>query len=183
MINQTIDSVRELYIAFFSRVQTLFQPILLLALRWQIGCVFLLSGMTKWMGPFDFNEGTYDIFLYEFFCPEVKRPGALFLCDPTTMDYADGSAMIGFIEFLALMAGILEIILPVLLIIGLFTRFAALGLIGMIAFIQLAVFPSWDHWVNPASWWFAMAAVLLIIGPGKFSLDRLWGIEEKKPSV
>ncbi|TBR38248.1 DoxX family protein [Marinomonas agarivorans] len=182
-MNQKIDFLKELHLAFFAKIERLLQPVLLLALRWHIGCVFLLSGMTKWMGPFDFNEGTYDIFLYEFFCPEEKRPGALFLCDPETMDYTEGSSMIAVIESLALMAGIMEIILPVLLIIGLFTRFAALGLLGMIAFIQLAVFPEWEHWVNPASWWFAVASVILIIGPGKFSLDRLFGLEEKKLSA
>ena len=149
---KNINSVKELYYSIFAKLEALFQPVLLLALRWQIGCIFLLSGMTKWMGPFDFNEDSYDIFLYEFFCPEEKRPGALFLCDPVTMDYAEGSSMITFVKFLALSAGVMEIILPILLIFGLFTRFAALGLIGMIAFIQLAVFPEWSHWVNPASW-------------------------------
>lgn len=175
-----IHSVKELYQLFSLKVETLFQPLLLLALRWHIGYVFLLSGMTKWMGPFDFNESSYDIFLYEFFCPEEKRPGALFLCDPTTMDYAEDSSMISFVKFLALSAGVMEIILPILLFVGLFTRFAALGILGMIAFIQLAVFPEWSHWVNPASWWFAVAAVIFIIGPGAFSLDRLFGLEERK---
>ncbi len=114
------------------------------------------------------------------FVQKKKGPGALFLCNPETMDYTEGSFMITFIEYLAVMAGTMEIILPILLMIGLFTRFAAVGILGMIAFIQLAVFPEWSHWVNPASWWFAIAAVIIAFGPGPISLDRWLGLEKIK---
>lgn len=173
-----IMKLKKLYGEVVIKSTSVLQSFVLLGFRWQIGCVFLLSGMTKWMGFLHFNPVTYDIFLYEFFCPEEKRPGALFLCDEASMDYLEGSLMVPFVELLALMSGVLEIVLPILLFLGLFTRLAALGILAMVLFIQLAVFPDWSHWVNPASWWFGFTAVLVAFGPGVFSLDRLLGIEK-----
>jgi putative oxidoreductase len=139
--------------------------------------VFFESGLTKWNGWFDFNEQKYDLFLYEFFCPDPVREGALLLCDPKTLEYEEGSSIVSLIESAALMAGIMEIVLPVLLILGLFTRVGALGLLGMALFIQLAVFPTWEHWWNPAAWWAVVMFTVFARGPGLFSLDRLLGLE------
>lgn len=140
--------------------------------------IFLASGMSKWNGFFDFNTEKYDLFLYEFFCPDPIREGALLLCDPETLDYEEGSSIVGVIEAFALTAGIMEIILPVLLIIGLFTRFAALGLLAMTIFIQLAVFPEWSHWWNPAAWWAATLFAVMAYGPGRLSVDRMLGLDK-----
>ena len=146
-----------------------FEDIALLLLRLMGAKVFFESGLTKWNGWFDFNEQKYDLFLYEFFCPDPIREGALLLCDPQKLDYEEGSAMIGFIESLAFMAGVLEILLPVLLVLGLFTRLGALGLLGMTLFIQLAVFPT--------AWWAVVLFAVFARGPGLFSLDRLLGLD------
>jgi len=140
--------------------------------------IFLESGVTKWNGFLDFNTEKYDLFLYEFFCPDPIREGALLLCDPETLDYEEGSSIVGIIEMFAVLAGIMEIILPALLIIGLFTRFAAIGLLGMTLFIQLAVFPEWSHWWNPAAWWAACLFAVVAYGPGRLSLDRLLGLDK-----
>jgi putative oxidoreductase len=139
--------------------------------------VFFESGLTKWNGWFDFNEQKYDLFLYEFFCPDPVREGALQLCNPETLDYEEGSFVVRAIESLAFMAGVMEILLPVLLVLGLFTRIGALGLLGMTLFIQLAVFPTWDHWWNPAVWWAVVLFAVFARGPGLFSIDRLLGLE------
>lgn len=149
----------------------------LLFMRLLVARVFLSSGLTKWNGWFQFNEEKYDLFLYEFFCPEPVREGALLLCDPQTLDYEEGAAIVGIIEATAVSAGILEVLLPALLIVGLFTRFAALGLIGMTLFIQLAVFPEWSHWWNPAAWWAVTLFAVLAFGPGRLSLDKFLGID------
>ena len=141
--------------------------------------VFLASGLTKWNGFFDFNTEKYDLFLYEFFCPEPIREGALLLCNPDTLDYDEGSKMVSLIEAFAVMAGVMEIVLPLLLIIGLFTRFAALGLLAMTLFIQLAVFPEWSHWWNPAAWWAACLFAVMAYGPGRLSADRLLGLDKR----
>ena len=153
------------------------EDISLLCLRLVGAKVFLESGLTKWDGWFDFNETKFDLFLYEFFCPDPIRPGALLLCDPKTLEYAEGSIMITVVESLALIAGILEVLLPVLLIFGFLTRFSALGLLAMTFFIQLAVYPTWDHWWNPAIWWAVVLLALLARGPGLISMDKLAGLE------
>lgn len=148
-----------------------------LALRLIVAKVFISSGLLKWNGWFNFDEQQYDLFLYEFFCPDPIREGALLLCNPDTLDYAEGASVIGFVKFLAISSGVLEVLLPMLLIVGIFTRLGALGLIGMTLFIQLAVFPDWGHWWNPAAWWTVVLFAVLAYGPGRFSLDRLFGID------
>lgn len=140
--------------------------------------VFLASGLSKWNGFLDFNTSKYDLFLYEFFCPDPVREGALQLCNPETLDYEEGSSIVGLIKAFAVTAGVMEVVLPVLLIIGLFTRFAALGLLAMTIFIQLAVFPTWSHWWNPAAWWAVSLFAVLAYGPGRLSLDQLLGFDK-----
>lgn len=151
----------------------------LLLIRLMVARVFLLSGLTKWNGFLQFNTEKYDLFLYEFFCPDPVRPGALLLCSPDTLDYVDGSLTVSVIKLLAIVAGVMEVLLPTLLILGLVTRFAALGLLFMTLFIQLAVFPGWDHWWNPAAWWAVCLFVILAMGPGSWSLDGLLKLEKK----
>jgi putative oxidoreductase len=58
----------------------------------------------------------------------------------------------------------------VLIFLGLFSRLAALMLLGVVATIQIFVYP--DHWAEHLMW----ASLLLLIlarGAGAFSLDRL----------
>jgi len=86
--------------------------------------------MAKWNGFLKPDPGVYDLFLYEFFCPEEPRAGALLLCDPKTLEYVEGSTTVTYIKYLAVTAGVAEIVLPILIIIGLFTRFAALGILA-----------------------------------------------------
>ncbi|RVU83570.1 DoxX family protein [Leucothrix sargassi] len=171
--------IKSFYIRIFEWFNVGFKPLAMLGLRWQLFFVFFYSGLAKWNGWFKPDPGVYDLFLYEFFCPEEKRPGALQLCDPATLDYVEGSSIVTWIKYFAVTAGVMEIVLPILLIVGLFTRFAALGILSMTVFIQLAVFPTWSHWVNPAMWWAGVAAALIIIGPGKLSLDYWFGFERK----
>ncbi len=156
------------------------EPLALLLVRLLVARVFLMSGLTKWSGPFQFNTDKYDLFLYEFFCPDPPRAGALQLCSPDTLDYAQGSSVVSLIEAMAVTTGVLEILLSVMLILGLFSRFSAFALLSMTLFIQLAVFPTWDHWWNPAAWWAMSLLVVLASGPGKWSLDRLLGMEKTR---
>ena len=60
---------------------------------------------------------------------------------------------------------------PILLVAGLFTRFAALSLLIMTLVIQFFVYP--DAWWATHILWFAMAAILVSRGGGLFSLDAL----------
>ena len=173
-----MNAIISRYQSITSFITRYLGDIALLLLRLLGAKVFFESGLGKWNGWFDFNEQKYDLFLYEFFCPDPVREGALLLCDPNTLEYEEGSFMITFVESLTLMAGIAEIVLPVMLILGLFTRVGALGLLGMVLFIQLAVFPTWEHWWNPAAWWAVVMITIFARGPGLFSLDRLLKLEK-----
>ncbi|MDQ6620268.1 MAG: DoxX family protein [Pseudomonadota bacterium] len=64
----------------------------------------------------------------------------------------------------------IELVCPVLLLLGLFTRFAVLILLGMTAVIQIFVYP--DAWPTHLQW-AAMMLVLLCRGAGAFSIDHL----------
>jgi len=175
-----MNAMINLYQTIATGISRYFEDIALLLLRLMGAKVFFESGLGKWNGWFDFNEQKYDLFLYELFCPDPVREGALLLCDPKTLEYEEGSSMVSFIESLTVMAGVMEIVLPVLLVIGLFTRVGAIGLLGMTLFIQLAVFPTWDHWWNPAAWWAVVLFTIFSRGPGILSIDRLIGLESGK---
>jgi len=74
-------------------------------------------------------------------------------------------------EWAALLAAVAEHALPLLLLLGAGTRFAALGLLGLTAVIQLLVYPGAyaTHGV-----WAAVLGWLLLLGPGRWSLDAAW---------
>jgi putative oxidoreductase len=79
-------------------------------------------------------------------------------------------------EIAATMAATVELGCSVLLIVGLASRLATVPLLGMIATIQLFVYP--DAWSEHLVW----GSILLFVltrGPGAISLDhviaRLWG--------
>lgn len=67
------------------------------------------------------------------------------------------------------LAAIGEHLLPLLLVFGLLSRYAALGLIGMTLVIQFLVYP--DAWPTHGTW---IACLLLIAarGPGSLALDH-----------
>jgi hypothetical protein len=58
----------------------------------------------------------------------------------------------------------------ILLLAGLATRFAALGLLIMTGVIQLTVPEGWANFHLP---WAAMLFAILVYGPGELSADRL----------
>lgn len=72
-------------------------------------------------------------------------------------------------ELAAHMALYAETFLPVLLVLGLFTRLSALGLLGMTAVIQIFVYP--EAWTVHILW-AALALVLISRGSGILGLDR-----------
>ena len=66
--------------------------------------------------------------------------------------------------------GVAEITLPILLVLGLGTRFVALGLLIMTGVIQLVAPDGWSNFHLP---WAGLALGIIALGPGTLSLDRL----------
>ena len=108
-----------------------------------------MSGRTKVEGFLTITEGTYTLFRDEYKVP---------LLPP---------------ELAAHMATYAEHLLPVLLVLGLFTRLSALGVLGMTSVIQLFVYP--DAWPTHLSW-ITLALYLIGRGAGPVSADRALGI-------
>jgi putative oxidoreductase len=127
----------------------------LLALRVALAVPFWRSGLTKWDGFLDLSDGAEFLFGAEF---RLHIFGA---------EYPYPFPMVS-----AFLAGTMELVLPVLLVLGLGTRFAALGILLMTGLIQLTVPEGWANFHLP---WAAMALALLTFGGGTFSLDRLFG--------
>ncbi|WP_294540599.1 DoxX family protein [uncultured Rhodoblastus sp.] len=126
-----------------------------LLLRIAIAVPFFRSGLTKWDGFLRLNESTDTLFAEEF---KLHLFGA---------EYAYPAPHV-----MALISGSLEIAMPILLVLGLGTRLAALVIIGMTAVIQLTV-P--EGWANFHLLWAATALAIVVHGPGAISLDAaIW---------
>lgn len=121
-------------------------------LRIALALPFLRSGRTRWDGFLSLSPATLFLFENQF---KVHVFGAA-LSFPAP-------------DLIALLVATAEITLPVLLILGLATRFAALALLVMTGVIQL-VFP--DGWANFHLYWASLAVAIMALGPGPLSLDR-----------
>jgi len=124
-----------------------------LALRVALAVPFWKSGLTKWDGFGQLSDSAVLLFEYEFrlhlFGREIAYPAP------------------GVFAFLS---GVAEIVLPILLVVGLATRFAALGILAMTIVIQLTVPHAWANFHLP---WAAMALAIVAYGPGRLSLDQM----------
>jgi putative oxidoreductase len=70
----------------------------------------------------------------------------------------------------AYMAVSIEVVTPILLVVGLLTRVSALVLLGMVTVIEVFVYPqAWPTHIQ----WAAMLLVLFTRGPGSISIDAL----------
>lgn len=72
-------------------------------------------------------------------------------------------------DLAAAMGAGLELSMPVLLVLGLFTRLATLPLLGMTAVIEIFVYP--QNWPEHLTW-ASLLIFLLVRGPGSYSLDH-----------
>lgn len=121
-------------------------------LRIALALPFFKSGLTKWDGFLSLSPAASFLFQEEF---KLHVFGRLYdLPAPDVLGFASGTA---------------EIVLPILLVLGLATRFSALGLLSMTAVIQLIVPDGWANFHLP---WATMAVALIAIGPGRLSLDH-----------
>ena len=123
-----------------------------LVLRCGLAVPFWRSGVNKWDGFLQLNDVAILLFSSEF---QLHLPGGPYPYPaPTVMAFATGSA---------------EILLPILLVFGLATRFAAAGLLVMTLVVQLTVPDGWPLHVT----WAAMALGIMAWGPARISLDHL----------
>jgi putative oxidoreductase len=121
-----------------------------LALRFALAVPFWRSGMSKWDGFLQLNDNAIFLFESEF---KLHLPGGPY-------DYPAPAVM-------AFVVACAEILLPTLLVLGLATRLAALGLLAMTIVIQLTVPDGWPIHLT----WAAMALGIITWGAGKLSVD------------
>ena len=121
-------------------------------LRCGLAVPFWRSGVNKWDGFLQLNDVAVLLFSTEF---KLHLPGGPYpFPAPAVMAFAAGSA---------------EILLPILLVLGLGTRLAALGLLVMTLVVQLTVPDGWPLHVT----WAAMALAIMTWGPGRISIDQI----------
>ncbi len=134
-------------------VRAIAQPSLTqLVLRCALAVPFWRSGVNKWDGFLQLNDVAILLFSSEF---QLHLPGGPYpFPAPAVVAFAAGSA---------------EILLPILLVLGLATRFAALGLLVMTIIVQLTVPGGWPLHLT----WAAMALGIMAWGSGRASLDHL----------
>lgn len=143
----TTSTLRQYWNRSAERLQRLLgDSVLCLVARLGIASIFFLSGRTKVEGFLSITPSTYELFQSEYALPLLSPWLAAHLAT-----YA-------------------EHLFPLLLVLGLFTRLAALALLGMTLVIEIFVYP--DAWSVHLSW----AGLLLLLiarGAGKLSLDQL----------
>lgn len=122
---------------------------LLLVQRLGVASVFFLSGRTKVDGILTMKPETIALFQTEYALP---------LIPPVTAAYLAATA---------------ELVFPILLVLGLFTRLSAAALLGMTLVIEIFVYP--DAWPTHLSW-AGLMLPLIAWGGGRLSLDRLFRI-------
>ena len=123
---------------------------LLLVARFGIAAVFFMSGRTKVDGFLHITDATYELFRTDYALPFMN---------PVVAAHVSTYS---------------EHLFPILLVLGLFTRPAALALFGMTSVIEIFVYP--DAWPTHLSW-AGLLLPLIAMGAGPLSLDRLLGIE------
>ena len=136
-------------------VQTIATPSMVqLVLRLALAVPFWRSGILKWTGFLKLSDVAVTLFTDEFM---LHLPGGPYHYPiPTTMAFLSGCG---------------EIMFPVLLLLGLGTRFASLGLLFMTVIVELTVPDGWPVHIT----WAAMALGIMAYGPGRISLDHLLG--------
>lgn len=121
--------------------------LLLLIARVGIAAVFFLSGRTKVIGFMTLKPSTYELFRTEYALPLIPY------------------------DIAAHLATLAEHSFPVLLVLGLFSRFAAAGLLFMTLVIEIFVYP--DAWPTHLIWG-GLLLLILSRGAGRWSLDRIF---------
>ncbi len=130
------------------------QPLVALGARWWVSWQFLKSGMLKLSDW----ETTLALFRDEYHTPVLS-------------------------PLLAAVFGTFgELFFPVLLIPGLFGRFAAVGLLAVnvmavVAYAHVLLTPGFEAALGQHYLWGFMLVMLAVYGPGRLSLDHWFGLK------
>ncbi|GIX31602.1 MAG: hypothetical protein KatS3mg124_2074 [Porticoccaceae bacterium] len=156
MIAEPFVAAANRFAACLSRIP---DGLIALVGRISIAAIFWRSGQTKIEGfTLDPQEGRF-----EWGWPKLADSAVFLFREEYRLPLVDP-------QWAALAAAVAEHLFPALLLFGLATRFAALGLLIMTAVIQFLVYP--EAWPTHGVW----AAVLLQLlarGAGELSLDHL----------
>ncbi len=147
-----VGRLEQLIRAVLQRLATIAWAVAPPLLRIALALPFFRSGLTRWDGFLSLSAGTLYLFEEQF---KLHILGGIY----------DFPAP----DTLAFLVAVAEIGLPILLILGFATRFAALALLVMTGVIQL-VFP--DGWANFHLYWASLAVAIIALGPGPLSVDR-----------
>jgi len=123
-----------------------------LVMRVALAVPFWRSGILKWNSFGRLSDTAVTLFTDEFM---LHLPGGPY--------HFPAPAVTAFLS------GCGEIMFPVLLVLGLGTRFAALGLLFMTLIVELTVPDGWPIHLT----WAAMALGIMAWGPGRISTDHL----------
>ena len=130
------------------------------ALRVALAVPFWKSGLLKWDGFLQLKDTAIYLFADEF---KLHLPGGPYpVPAPAVVAFASGCG---------------EVLLPVLLVLGLGARLAALGLLAMTCVIELTVPEGWPVHLT----WAAMALAIAASGPGRLSVDHWLGERSPRP--
>lgn len=138
--------------------QRLPQSLIALLGRFAMAAVFWKSGQTKVEGlSIDLIDGTFHLGW-----PRLTDSAIYLFREEYRLPFLSP-------ELAASMAAVAEHLFPILLLVGLGTRFSALALLGMTAVIQTLVYP--DAYPTHATW-AAVLLYLIAVGPGRLSVDH-----------
>jgi putative oxidoreductase len=137
--------------------------------RFSVAAVFWKSGQTKIEGlAIDIVSGSFDLGM-----PRLSSSAVDLFRDEYQLPLISP-------ELGATLAAFGEHVLPLMLLLGLGTRFAALGLLVMTAVIQLLVYPAAypTHGV-----WAAVLLWLMVRGPGAVSIDHALAVRRHRSAA
>lgn len=123
-----------------------------LVMRLALAVPFWRSGVLKWNGFLQLSDTAITLFTDEFM---LHLPGGPYSYPAP--------------ELMAFMSGAAEITFPIMLVLGLGTRFAGAGLLIMTLVVELTLPEGWPIHIT----WGAMALSLMTWGPGRLSLDHI----------
>jgi putative oxidoreductase len=148
-----------------------------LALRFIMARVFFLDGQSKIVGipiPVSLPEVVQN-FSLQGFSLKAFSFSALVPVDVAPSTFAFFTAKFAASPVPPVLAAYVvsyaEFILPILLVLGFASRFAAIGLLGLTALFQFYLMP--DALWTAHIYWAAMLLVLISRGPGQISIDHI----------